>query len=330
MVTIKQIAERAGVSTTTVSNVIHGNTKKVSPENINRIQKLIEEMGYVQRRGFHVLRNDRSLLIAVVVNVHKIHDEPVLSHPFYGKTVGVIEQQLHTCGYYMIFYASDDIDDIFNMIMTWDVDGVIALTLSQTNCEKMYNFIHKPIVSIDSVPDFCGKTYVPNIGIDNEKGGYLMVRYLLEQGYRNIFVCSHKDRGCDHIRWEGARKAWQESIITDKKKLQFRKAYYQHICERLPLTQKTAVFFLADFFALEAIGYLTEHGIKVPDQIGIAGFDDIDYASRLSTPRLTTIHQDMEKRAGLAVSELIHIIEDENYHPSDQVLPVSLMTRCSV
>ena len=339
MVTIKEIAEKAGVSTTTVSNVIHGKTKKVSPANIKKIQGLILEMGYVQRRGFHVLHNDRSLLIAVVVNAHKIYDDTILADPFYGKAVGTIEQMLRAKGYYMMFYASDDIDDIFKMIMTWDVDGVIALTLSQSNCEKMYNIIHKPVVSIDAHPDYAGQAQVPNFGLDNENGGYLMTKHLIQQGYQNVLVCTHKDYGIDHARWEGAQKAWKEIDSPAKKKLQFdligdewetRKAYYRHLYLRLPFKQKTAVFFLADFFALEAISYLADHGIRIPEEIGIAGFDDIVYAFRLSSPHLTTIHQDTEKRVELAVNELVHMMEEPGYRTKAQTLPVSLIIRRSV
>ena len=65
MATIKEIAEKAGVSTTTVSNVIHGKTKKVSPATIQKIEALIKEVGYVQKRGLRVLNNEKSQLIAV-------------------------------------------------------------------------------------------------------------------------------------------------------------------------------------------------------------------------------------------------------------------------
>lgn len=68
MATIKEIAERAGVSTTTVSNVIHGKMKKVSPANVKKIQNIIEEMGYVQKMGLRVLNNESSQLIAVIVS----------------------------------------------------------------------------------------------------------------------------------------------------------------------------------------------------------------------------------------------------------------------
>ncbi len=86
LATIKEIAEKAGVSTTTVSNVIHGKTKKVSPATIQKIEALIKEVGYVQKRGLRVLNNEKSQLIAVVINYHKEFKDSILGDPFYGKS----------------------------------------------------------------------------------------------------------------------------------------------------------------------------------------------------------------------------------------------------
>ena len=83
MTTIKDIAERAGVSTATVSNVIHGNTKKVSPATIELIENLIKEMGYVQKMGLSVLNNSSSKMVAVVIHTHKKYEDAVISDPFY-------------------------------------------------------------------------------------------------------------------------------------------------------------------------------------------------------------------------------------------------------
>ena len=92
MATIKEIAEKAGVSTTTVSNVIHGKTKKVSPATIQKIEALIKEVGYVQKRGLRVLNNEKSQLIAVVINYHKEFKDSILGDPFYGKIIGFIRR----------------------------------------------------------------------------------------------------------------------------------------------------------------------------------------------------------------------------------------------
>lgn len=93
MVTIKDIAEKAGVSTTTVSNVIHGKTKKVSPANIEKIQNLIKEMGYVQKMGLRVLRHGNSRLIAVVINSHKNLMRRFWQILFMGKFSGLLRKR---------------------------------------------------------------------------------------------------------------------------------------------------------------------------------------------------------------------------------------------
>jgi len=113
MATIKEIAQRAGVSTTTVSNVIHGKTKKVSPANIQKIENLIREMGYVQKMGLRVLNKEKSQLIAVVINHHKDFKDSVIGDPFYGKIIGFIEKYVQELGYYLMLYSAKDTDKIF-------------------------------------------------------------------------------------------------------------------------------------------------------------------------------------------------------------------------
>ena len=339
MATIKEIAEKAGVSTTTVSNVIHGKTKKVSPVNVKKIQNIIEEMGYVQKMGLRVLNNESSQLIAVIINSHKEYEDAILADPFYGKILGFIEQEIRTMGYYMMFYSTSDIDDIFKMVMAWDIDGVIAITFSKRDCEKLYHMIQKPVISIDAYGDTDGNQVVPNVGLDDLEGGYLMTQYLLNCGYENIYVCASKDHGVDHLRWLGAKKAFDEVENKTKKKLQFvtlgksaysRENHYQQMARQIPFKKKTAAFFLSDLFALEAISLFSDQGIKIPEQIGVAGYDDILY-SRFAVPRLTTIHQDIRGKAEYAVQELIKSLNNKEYIiPIEHDLPVSLVARQSV
>ena len=199
MATIKEIAQRAGVSTTTVSNVIHGKTKKVSPANIQKIENLIREMGYVQKMGLRVLNKEKSQLIAVVINYHKDFKDSIIGDPFYGKIIGFIEKYVQELGYYLMLYSAKDTDKIFHMVMGWDVDGVIAISFSKSNCEKIYQLINKPIVSIDAYGELDAgqENHVLNIGLDDESGGYLMTKYLLECGYEHIQVCAGRDNDVD-------------------------------------------------------------------------------------------------------------------------------------
>ena len=222
MVTIKEIAELAGVSTTTVSNVIHGKTKKVSPGTIQKIDKLIKELGYVQKMGLRVLSKENSQLIAVVINSHREFKDSILGDPFYGQILGFIEKYARELGYYVMFYSAKDMDQIFQMVMGWNIDGVIAVSFSKRNCEKIYQLTKKPIVSIDAYGELDDQQdkQVLNIGLDDESGGYKMMKYLLGCGYRHIKVCAARDSGVDHLRFVGAQNAVRE-LQEEKGKLQF-------------------------------------------------------------------------------------------------------------
>lgn len=335
MATIKEIAELAGVSTTTVSNVIHGKTKRVSPATIQKINKLIKELGYVQKMGLRVLNKESSQLIAVIINTHKDFKDSILGDPFYGKILGFIEEYVQKLGYYVMVYSTKDIEKIFQMVIGWNVDGVIAISFSKRNCEKIYQLIKKPIVSIDAYGEVEeGDTrQVLNIGLDDISGGYMMTKYLLKCGYEHIKVCAGRDSGVDHLRLLGAQKAVLE-LARETQKLQFvplgmnwtkRKENYAWLMQRRQ--PKTVLFFLSDLYALEAISFFTRHGLHIPKEVGVAGYDDISFA-QIAAPRLTTVHQDVEKKAQLAVEILMEKIRQEDSEREiDLKLPVTLMVR---
>ncbi len=339
MTTIKDIAERAGVSTATVSNVIHGNTKKVSPATIELIEKLIKEMGYVQKMGLSVLNNGSSKMVAVVIHTHKEYEDAVISDPFYGKILGFIEAKLRGQGYYMMLYSTDDVNEVFRTVMAWNIDGVIALSFSRNDCNKIWHLVHKPVISIDAYGISHDDTPVTNIGLDDSTGGALMTEYLLQCGYDNILVGATSDYGVDYSRWTGAKEMFDEITNGDREKkirlvnigetVVTRESFYQQIFRQIPFPKKTAIFFLSDYFAIEAISYLASRGIRVPEDLGIAGFDDITYA-HLTVPKLTTIHQNMERKAELAVTELLNAISDPVYMGKEVLLDVMLIARDSV
>lgn len=339
MVTIKEIAERAGVSTTTVSNVIHGKTNKVSPATIGKINGLIKELGYVQKMGLRVLSKESSQLIAVVVNYHKEFRDSLLADPFYGKLLGRIEERIRGLGYYLIFYSEKDVDKIFQMAASWDIDGVIAMSFSRKNCEKIHRLIRKPVVAVDAYGEpEAGESWIVNITLDDEAGGYRMTKYLLECGYEWIKVCAGRDSGVDHRRLQGCRRAMEE-LGRRGQKLQFvplgmnaskRQESYDWLLQRMEAG--TALFFLSDLYAMEALSFFHDHGIHVPGDLGVAGFDNILY-SRFSVPRLTTVGQDVDKKAELAVDvlmEQIHGSEGQGEGKDcDILLPVTLVVRNS-
>lgn len=341
MVTIKQIAEKAGVSTATVSNVIHGKVNKVSPAMVETVKRLIDEMGYIQPMGLSVLHKGNSRLVACVVNYHLDFKDSFLSDPFYGKVVGAVEEELRKAGYYMLLHADRDVDSIFKMAMTWNVDGIIAVSMSDISCEKLANMTKKPVVSIDYYT--LGREdmhTVPNIGLNDVQGGEIMVEYMLQQGYESIYVCDATGMGVDRARWKGAERAFFKNE-ADKKgarlikmdignDVESRASRFEQILKQVPFKRRTCFFFLSDFMAMEAIHFFNKHGISIPKDFGVAGFDDNFEMIRLLSPALTTIHQDFGEKGRLAAREMIKGLENNEYEIKSISLPVSLIVRESI
>jgi LacI family transcriptional regulator len=330
MATIREIARIAGVSTATVSNVLHGNTGKVSPEKLAQIQGLLDQFRYVQKLGLSHLRNAGSRIICLVINSVKTFEHSIFADPFYGQILGEAERLLQEKEYYLMLYVSTSIDDIFRTVAAWNIDGIIAVSFQSNDCETLQRLTEKPVVSIDIAGKVSGRFV--NIGVEDFEGAYQMTRHLVTRGYRDILILANVDFGIDHERWRGYRKALEEGGVTyDNDKYVFistewekRFAQYRSLLPRLK--KGAALFFLSDFYAIEGIGFLAQNHIAVPQDVGVAGFDDTVYA-RFSVPPLTTVHQDVSQKAAVAVEQLLLLIEGGTPSRRDIRLPVKLVVR---
>lgn len=334
MITIREIAQAAGVSTATVSNVIHGKTKKVSKENIEKIEKLLKESGYVSRGDRHALHEKSPCLIGVVVHTTKSYENTFLSDPFYGHLVGVLEEEIRRSGYYMMLYASDDIEEIYQMVLMWNISGLIAITFTHTEYEKLAALVQKPVVAVDLYKKTGRDCY--NIGTQDEQGGYRMTRYLLDCGYTDILVAGNRSVGVDFVRWQGYKTALEQdhrhlkvypitvlSDIQDK-----RTGQLAELLRHIKKSNDTALFFLADSLAVEGISYFIQHGISIPEDVGIAGYDDTSYAGNYY-PKITTVNQNITEKAENAVQMLIKLLRGEEPGERELLLPVRLVVRDS-
>lgn len=333
MITVKEIAEIAGVSMTTVYNVLHGNTKKVSQANIQKIKKILEENHYVPRMGLSGLKNGSSKIIGVVIHVSRHYENTVIADSFYSHVIGVLEKNIREAGYYMMLYAAEDLDDIFKMALAWNVDGLIAITFTHNDYVKIRTLTGKPIVAIDLIDKF-NDDFV-NVGLEDEQGGYIMTKYLIECGYTNILMFANKDAGVDHQRWLGYRRALEEGGIPYKPynftiledSFEMRLHNYEGLMKFV--NKNAALFFASDTFALEAMRYFQTKGIQIPDEIAIAGFDD-SLLAQYAIPRLTTIHQDITDKAEVAVSLMLDMIAGKLVGNIDVKRPVWLIKGRSV
>ena len=317
MITIREIAEMTGVSPTTVQNVIHGRTSKVSRENLERIQKVLKEKHYVPRLAQETLTKGRTKIVGVVIWTMRHFEENVVSDPFYGQIIGYLEDEIRRAGYYMMLYIHSDIEEIFRTAASWNMIGVSALSFTSENLGKLRTLMGDcPVVGIDTARN---RGPVPcKVGLDDEDGGFRMTQYLLGRGYEHILFASESARYTENLRLKGYRQALENVGLPFRDRYVLELDRADSVRNRECLTfissfagKNAAVFCASDLMAVKVIYYLHKRGIRIPEEIGVAGFDDNIYA-RTMWPTLTTVHQSVKMKAEEAMKMLLAQVQRDN------------------
>lgn len=334
MITIKEISNILGVSTTTVSNVINGKTKEVSKQTIDKVENLIKKYDYVPNINAKNLATNNSNIIGVCINFMNSRYENIINDPFVSELLGAIEKKIRYNGYFMMLYIADDISEILKCVTTWNVDGLVFLGINNSDLRKIKQKYKKPVVYIDSyfydeVRDFV------NIGLNDTEGAYNMTKYLIECGHRKIAFFSDNLEGLTYQRFIGYKKALLEyKIDFNAEDAIIIKRQSGNQTEMLNTVYKlsekyTALFCTSDYYAVNIINYMIDMGKSIPDDISIAGFDNTLY-SKISRPALTTVHQDIYAKGELSVEYLIRMIQGEDIKEKLLILPTKLIIRDTV
>lgn len=333
MVTIKELADMLGLSTTTVSNVINGKTGEVSSKTVERVQTLLEQYEYVPNISARNLAQNHSKIIGLAIKGRRDKYMNILADPFFGPLLGAIELEIHRKGYFMMIYISNDMDELMRYVSTWNADGLILSGMTPDDFIKVRSRYKNPFVLIDSyLPKELTK-YV-NIGLEDKKGACEMAGYLISQGHKRIGVVTDNLEGVDYYRYQGFEQAMQEAglPVSDDNLILIRpgKEEQESSLEEIYHERErfTAFMCMSDFYAALIMDYLYDRGIRVPEDISITGYDD-NIIGRMIRPALTTVHQDIEDKGIIAVETLIRMIDGEELY-QDRKLPVRLVLRSSV
>ncbi len=328
MTTIRDVADRAGVSTTTVSHVING-TRRVEPETMSRVNRAIEELAYRPNAIARSMRHGQTYSIGVVI--------PDVSNPFFADLARAIEDVAFEGGYSAIFGNSDGDDRkeerYLEVLLSKKVDGLLLVSAGQSS-DRLRHVVETgpPMVIVDRELDDLGVSLVM---VDNHEGGRLAARYLIGLGHRRIGVIA----GADTLRPSARRlDGFREELGLAGVELRdeviarggFRAAEGRAAMQTLLLLpdRPTAVFAENDLMALGAMSAIHAAGLRIPEDISIVGFDDVAL-SDLSTPGLTTISQPVRDIATTAMRLLFERLRDPALAPVRVVLPVSLVVRGS-
>lgn len=330
--TIKDVARRAGVGVGTVSRVLN-DSPQVSPETREKVLAVIKELGFSPNLAARQLSGGKTYTIGVV--------SPFFTFPSFVERLAGIQDVLDESEYDLVLYSVRSPDRLQHQLRTIinqnRADGLIILTLRFAEHEVQRIKPGFPIVVVsedDSVQHY------PHIMIDNFEGGVLGTNYLISKGHRDIgFIGDPLDNEFGFKstlqRFEGYRHALDEAGLAFNEAWCRFADYSQdsareHARQILSASPRpTALFVPIDSLALGALGAVYDLGLRVPDDVAVLGFDDIQAASYI---HLTTVRQPLFPSGQWVANQLIAWLR-EGTPDQDQFevrLPLEIVERSTV
>ncbi len=325
MATIKDVAREAKVSVATVSRVLNKH-ENISLRTKITVEKAIDKLNYEPNMLGRNLRRSKSGMILALM--------PSISNPFYAQIVEGIEDIATRNNYTVLICGTDSNVDkenlYFNLLKQKLIDGVIMMNTLQEP-QIMNSLAQKyPIIQCS---EYSEEVDIPFISIDNKKASYDAIKFLIKLGHKDIALINSDE--CflyARRRKEGYMEALKESGIEirgefmEQVGLGFDNG--RRMVKRLLKLKKppTAIFAVSDILAIGAIKEIHESKLRVPEDIAVIGFDNVDFAS-ISTPSLTTIAQPMYQIGCEATKMLLKRISDIDAPIDNIILDYNLIIR---
>ncbi|MBA2943113.1 LacI family DNA-binding transcriptional regulator [Paenibacillus sp. CGMCC 1.16610] len=317
---IKDVAQKAGVSVTTVSRVLNGE-KYVKDDLKAKVKRAIDELGYAPSHIARSLVRKKTNLIGVIV--------PDLTSSFYSTILSSIEETASLNDYnLLVCNIIEDTDKelkYLNVFHEMRVDGIIIM--HEKLSDEIRNFIHKldiPII-FSSVRPVDHKFI--SVIIDDYEAAYDATKYLTELGHERIaFIGGDmRDVTSGQNRYVGYRNALKDQrvrIINDYIRFGDYKTQsgYDMMKELLACEPRpTALFAVSDDMAVGAMNCIHDHQLKVPDDISIIGFDG-SQLTELVRPRLSSMEQPIQEMGKITVNTMIDVISNPASSPREDVI----------
>ena len=326
--TIYDVAKRAGVSITTVSRMLN-DPNRVNSETQKRILKSIDELGFVPKAEARARAMQKNGRIGVI--------SPFFTAPSFIQRLRGIAGALSPKNFELVVYTVDSTDHLQRYLstlpLTGNLDGLIILSLPIGDNETRRLIDHGMPAVLVEYPH----PKLSCVEIDDVEGGRMAAAYLLGKGHRRIAFLGDTDlpEYSLHpvsLRLSGFRKVLKEAAI-DLPEAFVRLAPYSQEQTRqvagvlLSLPEPpTAIFAATDFQALGVLKAARQLNLKVPEQLAVIGFDDLDMAEYED---LTTISQHLDESGRLAVEILIAQIESPSRLPRHIKIPLTIIERAS-
>ena len=321
MATIKDVAERAGVTVTTISRMLN-NRVKISEKTRDKINQAMKELDYQPNELARSLSKQNSHIIGLIV--------ASANNYFFSKVINSIEHYSASYNYKLLLcisnHESEKEIDYFNMLKAHKVAGVILASHTQ-NLEKYLNF-DAPIITFDRTLS----PQIPSVCSDNYNGGVLAAKHLIEKGCkRPAYVMDARKAGMHaNFRYNGFTDTFEtygiKPVVYAAPPECFISMQYEQSIDDFfdQYPDVDCVFTSNDIIAAHILRFCAKHAIAVPAQLKVIGYDDIDIA-RFCTPSLTTIRQPVDDNCRFAVEGIINY--KEKNIPVNTIFPVQLIRR---
>lgn len=333
--TIKEIAQEAGVSMMTVSNVINKRYERVSQATVNKVTAIIDKYNYVPNLTARSLTAKSSHIVAVIVTSHKGEERlNFFENPYISALIGIIERELRHNGYFTMIRTVKNIDDVASLLRNWNCDGAIFLEPSFDDMmDELVGLSRTPLAFFDSCsnnPD------IINVTIDDRKGGYLSAQYLINMGHRRIaFMGNHTISHIIRARYDGYLDALRANGIEPDDSIVYLNtpSYGDGILAGKELALRkgdvSAVVTTADFSAIGVMEGARLGGARVPIDLSVIGFDNLSVCT-YTTPKLTSVSQNLTEKAAIAVAMLLNKMKGVDAGVRCEQLDVEVIERQSV
>ncbi len=321
MATIKDVAEKAGITVTTVSRVLN-NRGYISDKTREKVYAVMKELDYQPNEIARALVQKNTKQLGIIV--------PLLLHPFFSACINYFEQYASLYGYKLLVCNAlrDDKKELeyIDMLKSNKVSGIILCTRSGHLLDSLRNL---PVVTLErAISD-----QIPNILCDNFQGGILATTELVEKGCKHLAIIS----GSEEVKLPADERASAFIQVCKEAGLphhvygtseeQFNTGDYRNMIHQIFREHPDidGIFCTSDVIAAQVLQVCGALKRLVPQEIKVVGFDDVDIAS-LTYPTLTTIKQPIEEMCKYAVECIVKKIKGETV-PIQMVMPVSLIER---
>ncbi len=325
IVTIHDVAKAAGVSTATVSRVVH-NDKSVKPSTFTAVSKVIQELNYQPNALARQMRTQSTRTIIVII--------PDISNVFFSKILYGIENCAKSHNYQVLIadmHGQPYIEDYyFQAIQQHTVDGIISFSSSVAKSLMEQLATKHPIVV---ACQYLENYNIPNVTIDNRLAAASMTDYLISLGREEIVFISGP---IDSLLYRDRMNGFLSSLTAHGLPIDLEyvrygtgtpHSGYEQMKQFLDSRKKfSAVFAAGDSMAIGALKALREAGIRIPEDCSVAGFDDISM-SEFVDPPLTTVHQPRYQIGEVAFTKLLKLINKKKLDTFHDVLDFKIMVR---